>query len=413
MLVADTLTADLTFYRNGEVASDWESTQSLRGVTEGDTTRYALARREPLLVELETFCDLLEGDSEAAVVTLAEGLDTVLVAEAVLASARAGETVVLARRPREGGRRRAGQDRPAARRPDRPRRTRGDRLRHRRGAPSSSVNAAQPPFPGEAGLAEALAEVVGDGRLRATTDTTAAVAEGARARRRRAAAGGRRRRPARLGPARRRGRRHRRRPAGGNDGGGRDDAAGRHHAHPRRARAGPPQRPARGGRVLLRVQPRARLQRPRLPRPRDLPQARRRPQRRRRGPRRRALPQLPGGRGVAHGLGRGGRADQARRDDLPRRQHRPGQRVRALRRPHRHRHRPRDRRRQLAALQPHPPPRGGGRRPLHPGLSALLPRRRPRGAPARRRARGQRGDARATPSTCSRPSWAGSPGRAC
>jgi UDP-N-acetylglucosamine 3-dehydrogenase len=95
MLVADTLTADLTFYRNGKVASDWENTQSLRGVSEGDSTRYALARREPLLVELETFCDLLEGDSEAAVVTLSEGLETVLVAEAALASARAGETVVL------------------------------------------------------------------------------------------------------------------------------------------------------------------------------------------------------------------------------------------------------------------------------------------------------------------------------
>lgn len=33
------------------------------------------------------------------------------------------------------------------------------------------VNAAQPPFPGEDGLGEALAEVVGAGRLHATTDT--------------------------------------------------------------------------------------------------------------------------------------------------------------------------------------------------------------------------------------------------
>jgi UDP-N-acetyl-D-mannosaminuronic acid dehydrogenase len=41
------------------------------------------------------------------------------------------------------------------------------------------VNAARAPFPGEAGLDEALAEVVGDGRLRAQTDTTGAVAEGA------------------------------------------------------------------------------------------------------------------------------------------------------------------------------------------------------------------------------------------
>jgi len=88
MLVADTLTADLTFYENGDVASHWENTQSLRGVSEGDATRYALARREPLLVELEAFFDLVAGDADAPVVTLAEGLETVLVAEAALASAR-------------------------------------------------------------------------------------------------------------------------------------------------------------------------------------------------------------------------------------------------------------------------------------------------------------------------------------
>ena len=95
MLVADTLTADLTFYANGDVASEWAETQALRGVSEGDMTRYALPRREPLLVELEGFCALLRGEAGAQVVTLAEGLETVAVAEAVLASARAGETVAL------------------------------------------------------------------------------------------------------------------------------------------------------------------------------------------------------------------------------------------------------------------------------------------------------------------------------
>jgi len=40
------------------------------------------------------------------------------------------------------------------------------------------VNRAEEPFPGEAGLKAALEQVVGDGRLRAQTDTTAAVAEG-------------------------------------------------------------------------------------------------------------------------------------------------------------------------------------------------------------------------------------------
>jgi nucleotide sugar dehydrogenase len=41
-----------------------------------------------------------------------------------------------------------------------------------------TVNAGRAPFPGEAGLDDVLAEVVGDGRLRAQTDTTAAVATG-------------------------------------------------------------------------------------------------------------------------------------------------------------------------------------------------------------------------------------------
>jgi UDP-N-acetyl-D-glucosamine dehydrogenase len=40
------------------------------------------------------------------------------------------------------------------------------------------VNRAQEPFPGEAGLGDALAQLVPSGRLRASTDTTAAVAEG-------------------------------------------------------------------------------------------------------------------------------------------------------------------------------------------------------------------------------------------
>ncbi|MEV4422558.1 nucleotide sugar dehydrogenase [Patulibacter sp. NPDC049589] len=41
------------------------------------------------------------------------------------------------------------------------------------------VNAAQEPFPGEGGLADALRETVGDGRLTATTDTVGAIAAGA------------------------------------------------------------------------------------------------------------------------------------------------------------------------------------------------------------------------------------------
>jgi predicted dehydrogenase len=97
MLIADTLNADLYFYANAHVpTAGWPEMQVRRGVAEGDMTRYALERREPLVVELEAFCARIAGDAQAAVVTLEEGLETVAVAEAVLASAASGETVALA-----------------------------------------------------------------------------------------------------------------------------------------------------------------------------------------------------------------------------------------------------------------------------------------------------------------------------
>jgi UDP-N-acetylglucosamine 3-dehydrogenase len=92
MLVADTLTSDLVFHENGRVTSEWDSTQALRGVAEGNSTRYALQRREPLLVELEAFCDLVRG-RESAAVSLEEGLRTVRCAERVLDSAAGSQTV--------------------------------------------------------------------------------------------------------------------------------------------------------------------------------------------------------------------------------------------------------------------------------------------------------------------------------
>ena len=96
MLVADTLTSDLTRYENGRVASDWASSQALRGVTEGDATRFALTRREPILVELEAFAAYVAGVADDGVVTLEEGRETVIAAEAALASAARGATVAVA-----------------------------------------------------------------------------------------------------------------------------------------------------------------------------------------------------------------------------------------------------------------------------------------------------------------------------
>jgi UDP-N-acetylglucosamine 3-dehydrogenase len=93
MLEADTLTGDLSFYENAEVDIAWSTAQQFRGVSEGNVTRYALSRDEPLRVELETFLDLIEGDADADVVTLEHGLEIVQVAETVIESARSGQTL--------------------------------------------------------------------------------------------------------------------------------------------------------------------------------------------------------------------------------------------------------------------------------------------------------------------------------
>jgi predicted dehydrogenase len=89
MLEADTLTGDLFFYENAQVLNDWPASQQFRGVSEGNVVRYALHRDEPLRVELETFLDMLDG-RDADVVTLAQGVEIVRVAETVLESARVG-----------------------------------------------------------------------------------------------------------------------------------------------------------------------------------------------------------------------------------------------------------------------------------------------------------------------------------
>ncbi len=75
--VADTLTGQLTFHAES-----------------GDRTTFAADRTEPLAAELESFCRAVAGEA-SDVVTLTEGARTVAVAEAILESARTGETVTL------------------------------------------------------------------------------------------------------------------------------------------------------------------------------------------------------------------------------------------------------------------------------------------------------------------------------
>lgn len=94
-LVADTLSADLTFYANGNVETTWSGVSQFRGVSEGDMIRFAFAKPEPLRVEHEAFRDAILGKQDANVVTLREGLKTVQVADAILESARSNTSVTL------------------------------------------------------------------------------------------------------------------------------------------------------------------------------------------------------------------------------------------------------------------------------------------------------------------------------
>lgn len=95
-LVADTLTADLTFYANGNVESEWDDVALFRGVSEGDVVRFAIPKPEPLRSEHEAFRDAILG-MEPNIVTMREGLATVAVAESILESAETGQVITLVR----------------------------------------------------------------------------------------------------------------------------------------------------------------------------------------------------------------------------------------------------------------------------------------------------------------------------
>jgi predicted dehydrogenase len=92
--VADTLSADLTFFANGLIPTTWDEIASFRGVSEGDVIRFAFAKPEPLRTEHEAFRDAVFGKS-SDIVTMRQGLATVAVAEAVLEAAETGRTVDL------------------------------------------------------------------------------------------------------------------------------------------------------------------------------------------------------------------------------------------------------------------------------------------------------------------------------
>lgn len=91
MFIADTLTADLTFYANGTVATTWDDIANFRGVAEGDMTRFAIPKPEPLRTEHENFRDAVLGKEGATIVTLDEGARVVEVCEAMIESSKTNQ----------------------------------------------------------------------------------------------------------------------------------------------------------------------------------------------------------------------------------------------------------------------------------------------------------------------------------
>lgn len=92
--VADTLHGDLTLHENGQVATEWDHVASFRGVTEGNSTRFAIPKPEPLRVQHEGFRDAVLGRG-GDIITMREGMATVEVADACLLAARERRTVEL------------------------------------------------------------------------------------------------------------------------------------------------------------------------------------------------------------------------------------------------------------------------------------------------------------------------------
>jgi len=82
------------FYANGTVATTWDAIAGFRGVSEGDVTRFAISKPEPLASEHAAFRDAVLG-KPSEIVTMREGLATVRVVGAALESAKTGMTVDL------------------------------------------------------------------------------------------------------------------------------------------------------------------------------------------------------------------------------------------------------------------------------------------------------------------------------
>ncbi len=82
----DYLTQDLYFYENAGIrGSDWDTMRVLRGVSEGQMVRFAIAKKEPLRAEQEAFLAAVRGERTVAV-SGEDGLKALEIAQAIVRS---------------------------------------------------------------------------------------------------------------------------------------------------------------------------------------------------------------------------------------------------------------------------------------------------------------------------------------
>jgi UDP-N-acetylglucosamine 3-dehydrogenase len=94
MFVVDYLNQHLTLYENAQASEAWQSLDLFDGVTEGNVTRFAIDREEPLRAQLDAFVRAVRGDAPV-VVTGEQGLEVLRLALAAVDAGRTGQTVVL------------------------------------------------------------------------------------------------------------------------------------------------------------------------------------------------------------------------------------------------------------------------------------------------------------------------------
>jgi predicted dehydrogenase len=94
MFVVDYLNQHLTLYENAQATEAWETIAIFEGVTEGNVTRFAIPRTEPLRAQLDAFVSAARGDAPV-VVTGDDGVRAVRLALAAAESGSSGRPIEL------------------------------------------------------------------------------------------------------------------------------------------------------------------------------------------------------------------------------------------------------------------------------------------------------------------------------